>query len=253
MSQTSGLQESASVRVVDDDDSFRTSMTRLLRTAGLNAMGYRCAGEFLMADTVDLPGCILLDISMPGPSGVDLLKALVSRKSAPPIIFVTGRDDVLTSVDVMKSGAVDYIVKPAGAERVLTSVRKAIEIDAQRRAVRRELGELRGRFEQLTDVERAVFFGIVHNKLNKQLAAELGACERTVKAQRARMMEKLQISSLPELVRAAKLLEGSGAEGSQGADGRDPAHNAAGKPASARAAASLRNDRTTQSDWTGAA
>jgi FixJ family two-component response regulator len=242
----------ASVRVVDDDDSFRTSMTRLLRAAGLHAMGYRCAGEFLMADTVDLPGCILLDISMPGPSGVDLLKALVSRRSTPPIIFVTGRDDVLTSVDVMKSGAVDYIVKPVGAERVLTSVRKAIEIDAQQRAARRELSELRARFEQLTDAERAVFFGIVRNKLNKQLAAELGACERTIKAQRARMMEKLQISSLPELVRAAKLLEGSNTEGSHGAPGHDHSDAAFAKPAGARSSASFHSERPPQSDWTGA-
>ena len=98
-------------------------------------------------------------------------------------------------------------------------MRKAIEIDAQQRAARRELSELRERFDQLTDVERAVFFGIVRNKLNKQLAAELGACERTIKAQRARMMEKLQISSLPELVRAARLLEGPNVEGSQGARG----------------------------------
>jgi FixJ family two-component response regulator len=253
MTEHSEWRQSASVRVVDDDDSFRTSMTRLLRAAGLNAMGYRCAGEFLMADAVDLPGCILLDIAMPGPSGVDLLKALVSRKSAPPIIFVTGRDDVLTSVDVMKSGAVDYIVKPAGAERVLTSVRRAIEIDAQQRATRRELSELRTRFEQLTDVERAVFFGIVRNKLNKQLAAELGACERTIKAQRARMMEKLQISSLPELVRAARLLEGMNAEGSQNPEGQDHARNAFAKPAGVRASASFHTERPAQSDCKGAA
>lgn len=204
-----------SVHVVDDDDSFRVSMTRLLGVAGLHAIGYRCAGEFLLADADKAPGCILLDISMPGPSGVELLKALVSRNSAPPVIFVTGRDEVFTSVEVMRTGAIDYIVKPVSAERILPAVRKAIQLDAERRAARRELSEFRSRFATLTAAESAVFRGVVHNKLNKQLAAELGSCERTIKAQRARMMEKLQITSLPDLVRGARLLEVANTEGEE--------------------------------------
>lgn len=195
------------VHVVDDDVSFRTSMMRVLSVAGLRPIGYGCAGEFLLAQPGETTGCMLLDIAMPGPSGIDLLRALVGRELAPPIIFVTGRDDVYTSVDVMKSGAFDYLVKPVGAERVLPVVRRALQVDAQRRMERWELSELRGRFDTLTRVERAIFHGIMHNRLNKQLAADLGACERTIKAQRARMMRKLQLSTLPDLVRAARLLE----------------------------------------------
>lgn len=199
--------QTAAVYVIDDDASFRDGMTRMLRIAGFNAVGYGCAGEFLIAQTGELPGCILLDISMPGPSGIDLLKALVARDLAPPIIFVTARNDVYTTVDVMKAGAYDYIVKPVSAARILPTIRKAMQVDAARRTARRELDDLRGRFELLTQAERAIFRGIVQNRLNKQLAADLGACERTIKAQRARMMEKLQLSTLPELVRAASLLE----------------------------------------------
>jgi FixJ family two-component response regulator len=200
----------SAVHVVDDDESFCAGMTRLLRIAGFDAFGYRCAGEFLIAHSDDAAGCILLDISMPGPSGVDLLKALVARELAPPVIFVTGRDDVYTSVAVMKFGAFDYIVKPVSAERILPTVRKAMQFDAARRAAHREIRELRTRFEGLTHSERAIFRGITRNRLNKQLAAELGACERTIKAQRARMKGKLQLSTLPELVRAASLLEARG-------------------------------------------
>jgi FixJ family two-component response regulator len=197
----------SAVHVVDDDESFRTSMMRVLTTAGFRPIGYGCAGEFLLAQADETGGCILLDIAMPGPSGIDLLKALVGRELAPPVIFVTGRDDVYTSVDVMKSGAFDYLVKPIGAERIVPVVRRALQVDAQRRTDRSKLDALRRRFDTLTRSERAIFHGIMHNRLNKQLAADLGACERTIKAQRARMMRKLQLTTLPELVRAARLLE----------------------------------------------
>jgi len=195
------------VHVVDDDDSFRTSVTRLLTIAGLQATGYRCAGEFLINQAVEIPGCILLDISMPGPSGVDLLKALIERELAPPIIFLTAYDDLYTTVDVMKAGAFDYIVKPVVAERLLPSIRRAMYVDANRRAAYREVAQLKQRFEKLTDVERAIFHGIMRNRLNKQLAADLGVCERTIKAQRARMMDKLNLCSIPDLVKAARMLE----------------------------------------------
>jgi FixJ family two-component response regulator len=197
----------SAVHVVDDDDSFRTSMMRVLTGAGFRPIGYGCAGEFLLAQAAETAGCILLDIAMPGPSGIDLLKALISRELIPPVIFVTGRDDVYTSVDVMKSGAFDYLVKPVGAERIVPVVRRALQVYAQRRTDRSELDALRRRFDTLTRSERAIFHGIIYNRLNKQLAADLGACERTIKAQRARMMRKLQLTTLPELVCAARLLE----------------------------------------------
>lgn len=198
---------SASVYVIDDDDSFRTSMTRLLTVAGFATAGYRCVGEFLIADAHGDSACILLDISMPGPSGIDLLKSLRARAWAPPVIFVTGRDDVITTIDVMKWGAFSYLLKPIGSEILLPVVRAALLADEQRRATQRDVTELRARFATLTRVERAIFDGIINNRLNKQLAGELGMCERTIKSQRARMFEKLQIHTMPELVRAAKLLQ----------------------------------------------
>lgn len=207
MSQTI---DTRAIHVIDDDDSFRKSMMRLLSGAGFNVFGYRCAGEFLIAQSGDTPGCMLLDITMPGPSGIELLKALVRRAFVLPVIFITARDDIYTTVDVMKSGAFDYLVKPVSADRVLPVVHRAMQVDAKRRDERRELEDLKRRFDSLTPSERAIFHGILCNKLNKQVAAELGACERTIKAQRAGMMSKLGLSSLPELVRAARQLEAAG-------------------------------------------
>lgn len=208
----SGEEVSAdpAVHVVDDDDSFRRSMLRILQASGYAAMGYGCAGEFLLGFRGEPTGCILLDISMPGPSGIDLLRALMRRGSVPPTIFVTARDDVMVSVDAMKMGAFDYLVKPAGAERMLAVVARAMEVGAQRVAAHRELQALCSRLELLTDAERAIFVGVTSHRLNKQMAGDLGACERTVKALRARMMTKLNVTTVPELVRAAALLEGAG-------------------------------------------
>lgn len=195
------------VHVVDDDDSFRESVIRLLRANCIAATGYRCAGELLLANPLDQPGCLLLDIMMPGPSGMELLKALQSRRVTMPIVLLTGYDDVSTSVDAIKAGAVDYLVKPAPAERVLQAVRKALQRDASMREAERELAELRERFNGLNPLEKKILAGIMNNRLNKQLAADLGACERTIKARRARIRTKLQIRTLPELVRASRLLD----------------------------------------------
>lgn len=198
------------VHVIDDDESFRRSMLRILQALGHAAVGYGCAGEFLLALRGEPSGCILLDITMPGPSGIELLRALTQRGSVPPTIFVTARDDVMTSVNAMKMGAFDYLVKPVGAERMLGVVDRAMRLDAQRVAARRELKELCARFEQLTSAERTIFAGVAAHRLNKQMAGDLGACERTVKALRARMMAKLSVATVPELVRAAALLESAG-------------------------------------------
>jgi FixJ family two-component response regulator len=198
---------SPAVHVVDDDDNFRASVLRLLSTAGFRPLGYGCVGELLLANADAIEGCILLDIVMPGPSGMDLLSTLACGDLSPPIIFVTGRDDISTSVHAMKSGAFDYLVKPVGAEKMLEAVGRALQVDAQRRAEQRELVELQGRVSTLTRLERAVLQGVLRNRLTKQLAADLGTCERTIKARRARMMRKLQVSTLPELIRVAWLLE----------------------------------------------
>lgn len=198
------------VHVIDDDRVFRTSMQRMLDLRGFATAGYESVGEFLLAHGGEVIGCILLDIALPGPSGLDLLRAFVERGSCTPVVFVTARDEVVTSVEAMKCGAFDYVVKPVSIERVVHIVQKALEVDVALRAKRRGLSDLRARFEQLTQVERAVFFGIVGNRLNKQIAAELGACERTIKTRRARMMEKLNVAGVPDLVRMAAALEAVG-------------------------------------------
>jgi len=202
--------EDPAVHVIDDDESFRRSMLRILQAMGYAAIGYGCAGEFLLARRGEAAGCILLDISMPGPSGIELLRALMQRGSVPPTIFVTARDDVMTSVDTMKMGAFDYLLKPVSAERMLAVVERAMRLDAQRVAARRELQTLCSRFAGLSNAERRIFVGVAAHRLNKQMAGDLGACERTIKALRARMMAKLNVTTVPELVRAAALLEGAG-------------------------------------------
>lgn len=179
----------------------------MLAAAGFEATAYRCAAEFLLGYSRKGNTCILLDISMPGPSGIELLKALMTHDTAPPVIFVTGRDDVVTTIDVMKWGAFSYLLKPIDADSLLPVIRAALLADEQRCATRQDLRKLRERFATLTEIERAIFQGVVDNRLNKQLAAELGVCERTIKAQRARMFEKLEIQTVPELVRMANALQ----------------------------------------------
>ncbi len=226
------------VHVVDDDDSFRASVIRLLQANRIAAIGYRCAGEFLLANPLDDPGCVLLDITMPGPSGMDLLKALRSRRVALPIVLLTGCDDVGTSVDAIKAGAIDYIVKPAPAERVLQAVTKALERDSKARCAEREVADLRRRFDELNPLEKKILSGIMNNRLNKQLAADLGSCERTIKARRARIRSKLQIRSLPDLVRASRLLEEYAKEQRSRAEARAAQHVERPLPMSASAGAS---------------
>jgi FixJ family two-component response regulator len=195
------------VHVVDDDDSVRTAVLRLLRAAGYEAWGHRSAGEFLLAMPRGTPGCVVLDVSMPGPSGLDLQAAFGESDDAPPVVFLTGHGDIPMSVRAMKAGAVDFLTKPVRRDALLAAVRAALERDAGNRTARAESGVWRSRFEELTPRERAVFALVVAGKLNKQIAAELGTSERTVKAHRARVMEKMQVSSLPELVRAAEQIQ----------------------------------------------
>jgi FixJ family two-component response regulator len=194
------------VYIVDDDDSFRSSVLRLLAVSGLNGVGYRCAGEYLLARHDDCPTCLVLDMCMPGPSGLDLLDALALRDSAPPVILVTAFSDIPATVHAMKSGAVDFLAKPVDKEHLLRSVHNALDLDARRRAIRQETQLVHERYVRLTACERDVFTGVVNGKLNKQLAATLGICERSIKSYRSRVMRKMQASSLAGLVRTAKLL-----------------------------------------------
>jgi RNA polymerase sigma factor (sigma-70 family) len=187
------------IHVVDDDASLRTAVTRLLRAAGYEVRSYPSAGEFLLARQANTPGCVLLDVSMPGPSGLDLQEAIGKRDDALPIIFLTGHGDIPMSVRAMKAGAVDFLTKPVRREALLNAVQTALGRDGESRKAREQEGALRARLETLTTRERAVFALVAAGKGNKEIAAELGISERTVKAHRAQVMEKMQVASLAEL------------------------------------------------------
>ena len=195
------------VHVVDDDDSVRTAVMRVLRAAGYEARGYASAGEFLLERSDgDAPGCAVLDVSMPGPSGLDLQKALAQRDVPVPVVFLTGHGDIPMSVRAMKAGAVDFLTKPVKKEALLAAVTAALARDAETRAGHDRLRALRERYGTLTPREREVFAGVVAGRLNKQIARELDAGERTVKAHRAQVMEKMQVRTVAELVRIAEQL-----------------------------------------------
>ena len=179
------------IYIVDDDLSLRTALSRLLRAAGYGVQTYASAGEFLLAALVDAPACLLLDVAMPGPSGLDLQAALARSAQSLPIVFLTGNGDIPMSVRAMRAGAVDFLTKPVRRDDLLHAVETALARDAQRRAISEQQRTLRARYELLTAREREVFGLVVAGLLNKQVAAELGCSIRTVKIHRARAMEKI--------------------------------------------------------------
>ena len=192
------------IHVVDDDPSFRTAVSRLLRAAKYEVRGYASAAEFLDSDPCTEPGCILLDLKMPGASGLDLQQSLERMEERLPIIFLTGYGDIPASVRAMRAGAVDFLTKPVRREKLLPAVQSALALDAKERAARAVSRELRARYENLTPREREVLAHIVGGKLNKQVAFDLGTAERTIKAHRASIMEKLCVQSVAELARLAQ-------------------------------------------------
>jgi FixJ family two-component response regulator len=194
------------IHVVDGDLSFRTAVTRLLRAAKYEVRGYASASEFLESDPCAEPGCILLDLRMPGVSGLDLQQSLARMEEPLPIIFLTGHGDIPASVRAMKAGAVDFLTKPVRRDALLRAVQNALAVDSKGRAARAVLRELHDRYENLTPREREVLVHVVSGKLNKQIAFDLGTAERTIKAHRASIMEKLCVRSLADLVRVAQEL-----------------------------------------------
>ena len=191
------------IHVVDDDESLRAALLDLLDAAGFEARGYASTGEFLLNPLPDRPGCVLLDVRMPGPSGLDLQDALQRQGVTLPVIFLTGHADVPTSVRAMKAGAVDFLEKPVGRDVLLDALGRALERDAGERKVRDDEQRHRVRLDVLTAREREVFDLIVGGKLNKQIADELRISLRTVKAYRAQLMDKLGVDTAAALGRLA--------------------------------------------------
>jgi FixJ family two-component response regulator len=194
------------VHLLDDDIGSRSATARVLGAAGFRAVTHASVSEFLLANVNDSPQCVLLDLAIRCGGGVDLLTAIRCGELRSPVIFMSESIDVATSVRAMKAGASDFLVKPIDTDRLLASVHRAIALDTERSAEAERLRLLRSRYDTLSDRERWLMAGVVQGKLNKQLAVEMYMSERTVKAHRARVMSKLHVESMPDLVRISLLL-----------------------------------------------
>jgi FixJ family two-component response regulator len=192
------------VYVVDDDESVRRGLSRLLRSAGLSVETFPSAHAFLSRDLPDRPACLVLDVRMPGLSGLDLQAALKQAGRPMPIVFISGQSDVPASVRAMKEGALDFLQKPFDEDQLLSAIAGALARGRTARALRDESAVVRQRFETLTPRERQVLGQVIAGLLNKQIAANLGAAEKTIKIHRGRVMQKMAAGSVADLVRMAQ-------------------------------------------------
>jgi FixJ family two-component response regulator len=195
------------VYVVDDDEGVRRALARLLRAVGLRVETFPSAKDFLKHTLPDRPACLVLDVRLPGPSGLELQAALGEEQRALPIIFVTGHGNVPMSVSAMKSGALDFLQKPFNDHELLEAVQRALARSRQARAEKAERASVQRRFDALTPREREVLSLVVTGMLNKQIAARLGAAEKTIKVHRGRVMRKMAAESVAELVRMTQRLD----------------------------------------------
>jgi FixJ family two-component response regulator len=200
------VEERAVVFVIDDDPSMRLALEDLVSTVGLDVRTFGAPQEFLQSKPLDAPGCLVLDVRLPGMSGLAFQQELAKRGLALPVIFITGHGDIPMSVRAMKAGAVEFLTKPFHDQDLLDAIHTAIERDRTRRREAVRLAELRERFATLSERERQIMTRVVIGRANKQIAAELTLSEMTVKVHRGQVMRKMRARSLPELVRMADRL-----------------------------------------------
>jgi FixJ family two-component response regulator len=201
------VEANSSVLVVDDDPEFRDSVARILRTVGLHAQEFSSVPDFLRADPPEGPSCLLLDVRMPGRSGLELQCDLAAANRRVPIIFVTAHADVPMSVQAMKAGAIEFLTKPFRAQDLIDAVKVGLARDRSHRESERALAALRERFDKLTSRERDIMLHVVAGRLNKQIAHYVGIAESTVKVHRTNLMRKMGARSVPELSRMAGILD----------------------------------------------
>ena len=197
----------STVLVIDDDPNVRASVGRLLRSLGLDVQLFASIADFLGSDPPDGPTCLVLDVRLPGQSGLDFQRELAAANRELPIIFITGHGDIPMSVQAMKGGAIEFLTKPFRDQELLDAIQLGLSRDRARRESEKALAALRERFESLSPREREIMIQVAHGRLSKQIAGDIGIAEATVKVHRSRLMHKMKARSLPELSRMADKLK----------------------------------------------
>jgi FixJ family two-component response regulator len=197
----------STVLVVDDDTDLRTSVGRLLRSLGIDTQLFASIADFLKSDPPDGPTCLVLDVRLPGQSGLDLQRELAAANRELPIIFITGHGDIPMTVQAMKGGAIEFLTKPFRDQDLLDAIQIGLSRDRARRENQKALTAIRERFESLSPREREIMVQVAHGRLSKQIAGDIGIAEATVKVHRSRLMHKMKARSLPELSRMADKLK----------------------------------------------